>query len=618
MLHIWTRYTHWGVNSLMSFSMTKRVVLSNMISAVLVVMMAFLMVIFLGLENYAGDLVLLAGLLCLLVVPFFNRWGWTNGSRLTLSIGMPVLVLVFSLVSKTSVFDSIEHSEYYFPRLLLLGALVIPLILFHLNERTYLGASIAVNLICLFGFDFFHESFEVGYDIAIEGQERYFLTNIIALISVVLVLSGFLFLQRMNNAFEKRTLDLLEELKRNNRALAESSKQLEAARQKAIENSQSKELFFSNMSHELRTPMNAVIGVTNLLMEEGPKPSQMQYLKTLKFSAGNLLNVINDILDHSKIEAGKLHIEELEFNPRDLVEAVSMALQPQAAKKGLQIKTHLSDHLPERLIGDPNRLTQILNNLISNALKFTEKGMVSLGVKVEKSGVESVLLGFYVRDTGIGIPKDKLDSIFVPFAQAEESTSRKFGGTGLGLPITKKLIEMQGGQIKVESQLGEGSQFSFYLPFTPVVSLDPPKEIVEKPVIKKERGVSDLKVLVVEDNEFNLLVVGRFLDLWKVNWESAGSGEEAYEIISKKPFDLVLMDIQLPDMDGFEATKKFREHPLPRVQKVVTIAMTASVPGQTEESVKEAGLDGYIGKPFEPEDLLEKLQALANQPSNQV
>jgi len=361
--------------------------------------------------------------------------------------------------------------------------------------------------------------------------------------------------------------------------------------------------FLSTMSHEIRTPLNSVIGVTHLLMQNNPREDQLELIKALKFSGTNLVSLINDILDFSKMEAGKLELETVVFNVEEVVDNLGLILEFEAEKKGIKFFRNIGKDVPQYLKGDPTRITQILNNLLSNALKFTDKGSVSLNMNlVEKSG-DIATISFEVKDTGIGIPPDRLQKIFDSFSQAEQSTTRKFGGTGLGLAIVKNLIALHHSEIVVTSTPGMGSSFKFTLDM----------QIVEGEELGKfENGnsfnsLSGTRILLVDDNDMNIMIAEQFLKNWDIEVVSCTNGEQAVEKALNESFDLILMDIHMPIMDGYEATENIRAQGQEPYLSIPIIALSASISGGTREKMMEHKMTDFVPKPFDPQQLYDTI-----------
>lgn len=379
--------------------------------------------------------------------------------------------------------------------------------------------------------------------------------------------------------------------------------ELKEAKELAEKASLAKAQFLSTMSHEIRTPMNAVIGLTNILLDEDPKPDQVENLKTLKFSGENLLALINDILDFSKIEAGKIEFERVSFNLHTLLESIKKSHEPRARQKNISLNLRLDTDLPKNIVGDPVRLSQILNNLVSNAIKFTHAGRVILDITQLEKKENVVALGFSVSDTGIGIDQEKQDMIFESFSQASSDTTRKYGGTGLGLAITKRLLDLHGSRIEIESEPGKGSKFFFELSFEIGDELDMGNQGIS-PVLNQLKGT---KLLLVEDNYINQMIAKKFLVKWEFEVDVANNGQEALDMIRDGDYHLVLMDLQMPVLDGYQATQKIRELD-DHKKDIPIIALTASAMMEIQEKVYAVGMNDFVLKPFKPDELFSKIQ----------
>ena len=375
-----------------------------------------------------------------------------------------------------------------------------------------------------------------------------------------------------------------------------------------------KELFLANISHEIRTPINGISGMATLLSKQPSPEDQATYLNAIKSAADNLKVIINDILDLASIESGKLKFESIGFSLKDVLDSLDDIFYIQAKEKGVNFTIDLGASANTILLGDPVRLNQVLINLISNALKFTHTGSIKITV-VGKKIKNKILIRFNIEDTGVGIPADKLTTIFESFSQADASVTRKYGGTGLGLTIVKQLVELQHGTITVKSEENIGSTFVVSIPYSLTTSK---KKMVESISSSREinsKSVKGLRILLVEDNDINRLYASSILKNWDCYFETAENGFVAIQKLKNQEFDIVLMDIQMPVMDGFEATKAIRNDRF-KNSKVPIIAITANVTKKDMEKCLAAGMNDYIVKPFTPDDLLILLKRYSKQIEN--
>ena len=423
---------------------------------------------------------------------------------------------------------------------------------------------------------------------------------------------------RLEKAVTKRTRELIQEKQHviEEKARTEQqNREIERLLKEAQQASRSKSEFLANMSHEIRTPMNGVIGMTDLVLATPLTPDQREYLETARFSASSLLTILNDVLDFSKIEAGRMELSPIEFSLRQSVSETGKMFTVALAEKNLRLDFEFDETLPDRLIGDPDRLRQVLLNLIGNAVKFTAAGGVTVRVERQSETKDQIEARFAVRDTGIGIPRDKQDLIFEAFRQADGSTTRKYGGTGLGLSISSRLVEMMGGFLAVESEPGIGSTFHFTirLGLAPSEPTDPAslQNMAAAVGIATAAPSQKLSVLLAEDNPINQLVAMRLLEKRGHRVKLAASGREALALFERHRFDLILMDVQMPDMDGIEATTLIRERERQTGGYTPIVALTAHTIKGDRERCLEAGMDGYIHKPIDADRFLEIVEAAA-------
>jgi signal transduction histidine kinase/CheY-like chemotaxis protein len=382
------------------------------------------------------------------------------------------------------------------------------------------------------------------------------------------------------------------------------------AKEKAEQAAAVKSRFLSNISHELRTPLNGIIGTTHLLLQESYSTEQEPHLDVLKYSSEHMLNLVNDVLDFSKLEAGKMQLEKNVAHLQSFIEKTEVVFRSQFEKKGLLFFVEFDPLLAKEVITDFTRLNQVLNNLLSNALKFTSQGGVKLSVRLVASNSQHMQVEFAVLDTGIGIAGSKVRKVFESFTQADVATTRKYGGTGLGLSISYKLVELLGGKLSLESEPQRGSRFHFVIPL--VVQQQRAKSFVDQHTVRSLTPLTGMKILVAEDNPVNMMITTRFLQKWGIEITQATDGRQALEIIERQVFDLLLVDLEMPEIDGFGVVEAVRNNH----STVPVIAFTAAVFSDMKEKLHRHGFNGFLQKPFKPEDLHQKIMKYYHAPAS--
>jgi PAS domain S-box-containing protein len=382
-------------------------------------------------------------------------------------------------------------------------------------------------------------------------------------------------------------------------------------KEKAEAAAKAKSQFLSVMSHELRTPLNAVIGITHLLLQASPREDQQEDLRTLQFSGESLLHIINGILDFTKIDSGKIELSALDFNLRELVQGLYQSFSYKAREKHIIFDIEYDEKMPFMVKGDSFRLSQVLNNLISNAIKFTRDGSVKLKVQIEENRGHSFITRFSVVDTGIGIPADKKEKIFEQFTQADSDTTRLYGGTGLGLSISAKLVELMDSSIQVNSTLGQGSDFHFSVVLQKPETTDV-QAPEQKPEIKNNDAFLNKRILLAEDNAFNANIARRFVTGWGAEMDVVLDGQQALEFALRKKYDLILLDVQMPVLDGFACCRAIRKH----LPDVPIVAITASPKNEIIGEIMACGMNDFVSKPFKPNELRSKMLEYLEAPAD--
>ena len=374
------------------------------------------------------------------------------------------------------------------------------------------------------------------------------------------------------------------------------------SRQNALDASNAKSKFLSTMSHEIRTPLNAVIGLSHILSDNKPRKNQVQNIEALNYSGKILLNLLNNVLDFSKMQSTKIELDNIPTDISSAIKQIKKIHETSCLRKGITLDLEIDKNIPIVWL-DIVRFNQVINNLITNAIKFTDKGNVTLKIKIQNQTEDSINLLTEVIDTGIGIPKNKQKTIWEAFSQASSTTNRLYGGTGLGLPIVKSIVEAMGSTVKIDSEINKGSRFYFNID----LKLASDKEL-NKTTQKKNRNFTDKKVLLVDDNLINIMVGKQILEKAKLNVDVANDGLVAVNKVKKNEYDVVLMDIQMPIMDGYTASLEIRKFNI----SLPIFALSGAVFMEVKDKINESGMNGFIYKPFDPEDLLDKIEEAIN------
>lgn len=524
---------------------------------------------------------------------YFFLLAYYFNSKKKLEVGLIISVINLNLyLIIVSYIEGLKAGTYlfYFPYFLVLTFVVS-------IGKHFRGWIIVYSITVISAMLCFYLSPETNSAVQVISESMYkklYSSNL--LIGMALTLTFSYAILRTNKNNEEAILKENANLKKAEMELLKSKKKAEVA-------ANTKSRFLSNMSHELRTPLNGIIGVSNLLLQENYLPNQKSSLDILRYSSEHMMTLINDILDYHKIEAGKLELEMRPINIMQFMNRIINQFAGQVQAKGLQLNTAIDIHLDNEMFTDDTRLNQILSNLMSNAIKFTETGSISLTAKQLYSTSEMATVQFVVKDTGIGIPELKHREIFRSFTQADIDTTRKYGGTGLGLTISKRLINMFNSELMLKSQEGKGSEFFF----TVVLRINQESKLnIEEDHSSQLTSLKGVRILIAEDNKVNMSIAKRFMNKWGIVVEEAVNGKEAVERFRLGSYDLMLIDLEMPEMDGPSALEEIRRFN----KSVPAMAFTAAVYDNMENDLMKKGFVDYIHKPFRPEVLHNKIASL--------
>lgn len=570
---------------------------------------------------YYGMCLIFISLLALIVSVIFTRQYTLLGIALS---GTVTLAVIFKFLTWKANWEFVTHTLLalgtlmnWFDLLIIFQkvdiitiqvVLIIIVFSFYMLGQKWGMVYSAVNLLPVLFFMFY--AYTNVYNIGITAEHLDQSTIIVS------VISNFIVMVFIHNHFYTAFQNNLLELKRNSEEQTKLNINLEKAIEKAEKSTQAKSEFLSTMSHEIRTPLNAVIGMSNLLMMSNPRGDQKENLEILRFSASNLLAIVNDVLDFNKIESGKVVFENIRFDLTELMNNICGGQIIKANEKGLDFKLMIDEKLNHKtVIGDPTRIAQIIFNLVSNAIKFTTDGYVKVNVTCEEEHSNYMNVRFSVKDSGIGIHGDSLKAIFEPFTQESITTTRQYGGTGLGLAIVKRLLELKGVQMQVNSKPGLGSEFWFYLnmPIAKAESAVAEPALTPKVEVDSDSQLKSLHILVAEDNMINTMLMKKFFSKWAIEASFAENGKIAVEMVQQGEYDVVLMDLQMPVLNGFDAAMQIRKLEDKNKANIPIVALTASALTDIRERVFDAGMNDYLSKPFKPEELKEKVLMLVNQ-----
>jgi signal transduction histidine kinase/ActR/RegA family two-component response regulator len=575
-----------GIGNETSKEQVKKIIRLNQF-VVLALLVNFVSVInYFLISLYISALINITSAYLFLLAYYFNSRKKLEVARIISVVNLNLYLIIISYV------EGLNAGAYlfYFPYFLVLTFVVSIGKSFHSWIIVY-SITVVSALVCLNFSPLVHGTLQI---IPEALYHRIYSGNLVMSMALTLMFSYAIL--RVNKDNEEAIL-------KENAALKKAELELLKAKKKAEVAANTKSRFLSNMSHELRTPLNGIIGASNLLLQENYLPHQKPNLDVLKYSSDHMMVLINDILDYHKIEAGKLELEVRPVNIMQFLNRIISQFSGQVHAKGLRFHTAIDIHLDNEMYTDETRLNQVLSNLLSNAIKFTDRGSISLTAKQLFSTSERATVQFVVKDTGIGIPENKHREIFRSFSQGDIDTTRKFGGTGLGLTISKRLINMFNSELMLKSQEGKGSEFFF------TIELKVNQEsrlYAEENHSQQLVPLNGVKVLLAEDNKVNLTIAKRFMNKWGIQVGEATNGREAVEKFKKDHYDLMLIDLEMPEMDGPTALKEIRRFN----DTVPAMAFTAAVYENMQNDLIRKGFVDYIHKPFRPEDLHNKIAAL--------
>ncbi len=666
----WQFSSHLGIQKEMSLSEQKSITVLNRFLLGVLTLFSFLIIFNLIIyDNHIVAYAISGNLFMAITGLFLNFYKKTKTAKTLISIFFPIMIVLGSVIAKSNGYTD-NIILYLAPLLFIITGIMLPVVLFGSKNKIKLFLASLPFLGLYFFYDKINLLFGVDYHLLSYDTDAFLIYKLIGFVMMFFIAMGLTVIQELNysyeetlqkvnqnllsstqilkqtneelttlnndledknNLIENQKIDLKEqneelqaaeeELRQNNEELNTINEHLEETsqiiekqktllgqeKQKALEASKYKSLFLANMSHEIRTPLNGIIGMADILKETNLTKEQQSNLDIIDISGNNLLSIVNDILDYSKIEANQLELECIPINLFKEIEDVEKLLSLKAQSKGLELSSSIHPNTPKYINGDALRIKQIIINYCNNALKFTEKGFVNINIEPLKNQGEYTILKFTINDTGMGISKENQKKLFNDFIQVDASTTRKFGGTGLGLSISKKLAYLMGGEVGLESEEGKGSSFWF----TGKYKIISQTETIEKTKNEENlpKSLKKLKILLVEDNLINQKVATHTIKKNNHQLDIANDGLEAVQKFKENTYDLILMDIQMPNMNGYEATQAIREIEQKQNQKAIRIvAMTANALKGEREKCLDLGMNGYLSKPFKQEALIEILK----------